>query len=263
MHGFGAVDEGKMIDWGQTSPDYAAWRPGPPIRLYSYLATFNVGLKDQAILDLGTGTGVVARQFCQQGATVCGIDISEQQVTTARLLAQQQGLDIEFVIASAEQIPYPDNSFDVVTANLCWLYFDADKAIPEVKRVLRKGGVLVTSHFYWLPRLDPIARATEQLVLEFNPSWSAADTAGKVPACPYWAKDDFEIRAMFYFDEAIPFSRESWCGRIRACRGVGASLDTHHTAQFDQAHLALLNKIAPGQFTIRHRIDAHILGIAD
>lgn len=262
MHGLGTIDHGKTIDWGQTSCDYAIYRSGPPVRFFDCLGTFDIGLKDQNLLDLGTGTGVLARQFSRQGAIVCGIDISEPQVVEANRLARQQGLNTEFLVASAENIPYPDDTFDAVTANLCWLYFDPRRAIPEVKRVLKKDGVLVTSHFCWLPRLDAIARATEQLVLEFNPSWSAADFAGEIPNSPPWAKNHFDTRAMFYFDEDIPFTRESWCGRIRACRGVGASLDRKDVARFDQAHLAMLKEIAPERFTIRHRIDAHVLAIA-
>jgi hypothetical protein len=127
-----------------------------------------------------------------------------------------------------------------------------------LRRVLKPGGWLVTSHFSWLPRLDEVARQSEALVLEFNPKWSAADWSGRIPPCPEWAEKIFDVRAMFYFDELIPFTHESWRGRIRACRGIGASLSPDEVAAFDAAHAALLAKIAPDPFTVLHRIDAHV-----
>jgi hypothetical protein len=64
---------------------------------------------------------------------------------------------------------------------------------------------------------------------------------------------------MFWYDEPIPFTRESWRGRFRACRGTGATLDPTALAAFDAAHDALLRRMAPESFTILHRINAHVL----
>ena len=61
------------------------------------------------------------------------------------------------------------------------------------------------------------------------------------------------------FDESIPFTRESWRGRIRACRGVGATLDAEQVAAFDGEHEALLSRVTDDTFQVLHRIDAHVL----
>ena len=259
MHGLGAIDEGRVIDWGNTTSDYVAHRPGPPLRFYQCLQTLGVGLKDQRILDLGTGTGALARQFARQGSRVCGIDVAKQQLDAGRNLANEVHLEVEFRAAPAENVPYPDKTFDVITANQCWLYFDASKTIPEVKRLLAVNGLLVTSHFSWLPRLDPIAQATERLVLKYNPTWSAGDWSGEIPNCPTWATGEFEVVAMFFFDEDVAFTEQTWRGRVRACRGIGASLPEEVVNRFDAEHKQLLMEIAPPQFTVRHRIDAHLL----
>lgn len=257
MHATPSHDAGRSVDWGKTSDDYSVFRPGPPQSFYARLAALDVGLKGQAILDLGTGTGVFARQFARQGAGVSGIDVSLKQIDTARQLAQEEGLEIDFSVARAESLPWDRATFDVAMANQCWLYFDQEKVMCELRRVLKPGGLLVTSHFSWLPRMDSIARASESLVLEFNPDWSAADWAGVIPSFPEWAKPHFDVRAMFYYDEPIPFTRETWRGRIRACRGVGATLNPEEIGRFDEAHEALLWRIAPDEFTILHRLDAH------
>ncbi len=258
MHGLKPHDKGVNIDWGKTSTDYAVYRLGPPQLFYDCLRAFDIGLEGQRILDLGTGTGVLARQFAKQGGKVSGIDISGAQIQAACGLARHQKLDITFDVASAETVPYPDNVFDVITANQCWLYFDAEKAIAEVKRLLSERGALVTSHFSWLPRQDEIARISEQLVLKYNPAWSAGNWSGEIPNCPDWAVQDFDVAAMFFFDVDVPFTRESWRGRIRACRGVGASLNPDQVARFDAEHDELLKQMAGDEFTVSHRVDAHI-----
>ncbi len=259
MHGLQSHDGNRRIDWGQTSEDYAVYRPGPPPSFFVRLAAFGVGLAGQTMLDLGTGTGVLARQFAHQGATVSGIDISAEQIESANRLADAENLNVDFHVGPAESLPWTEPTFDIVTANQCWLYFDKDRVIEELRRVLKPGGCLVTSHFSWLPRLDEIARRSEELVLQFNPEWSASDWPGVIPTCPSWAAEHFNVSAMFYYDEDIPFTRESWRGRIRACRGIGATLSPAEVVAFDAAHEELLQQTVPESFTIRHRLDAHVL----
>lgn len=258
MHGLNAHDGDRQIDWGKTSKDYATHRPGPPLSFFQRLEAFGVGVAGQRILDLGTGTGVMARQFAKQGAVVDGVDVAPGQIAAAKRLADEEQVEVRFAVHPAESLPWQEPTFDVVTANQCWLYFDKATVIQELRRILKPGGMLVTSHFSWLPRRDPIARASEELVLQFNPDWSAADWSGVIPSFLPWAAEDFHVRAMFYFDEAIPFTREGWCGRIRACRGVGATLSTEEVTAFDEAHLELLTRLAPESFHILHRLDAHI-----
>jgi SAM-dependent methyltransferase len=258
MDGVNRIDSGRRIDWGKTSDDYTVYRPGPPDSFFERLRVLGVGIPGQCILDLGTGTGVMARRFAQQGSAVAGIDISAEQIAAARELASTENLEIDFRVAAAEETPFSTASFDVVTANQCWLYFDKRKAIAEVKRLLRPGGLLVTSHFSWLPRLDNVARQTEGLVLRFNPQWTTGDWDGVILPMPTWAEQAFSLRAMFYYDEPIPFTRETWRGRIRACRGVGAELNEEEVRRFDAAHAELLAQIVPVNFTVLHRLDAHL-----
>ena len=105
MHGLSNKDGDRRIDWGKTSKDYALSRPGPPSSFYRRLADLGVGLPGQHILDLGTGTGVLARQFGRQGARVAGVDIAQNQIRTARRLAEEDGLAIDFRATPAEQLP--------------------------------------------------------------------------------------------------------------------------------------------------------------
>jgi SAM-dependent methyltransferase len=179
-----AIDRGHEIDWGRTSTDYALYRPGPPPSFFARLAALGVGLPGQRILDLATGTGVLAREFARRGAAVAGIDIAEGQLTMARQLAAADSLVIDFRRAPAEATPFDDGAFDCLTANQCWLYFDKARAIEEARRLLAPGGLLVVSHFSSLPLRDPVARASEALMLAHNPDWTGAGWAAEVPPMP-------------------------------------------------------------------------------
>jgi SAM-dependent methyltransferase len=253
------TDPGRTFDWSRTSSDYAAYRPGPPPRLYEMLAALGIGRPGQRLLDLGTGTGLLAREFARRGASVAGTDIAAGQIDAARAEAAREGLTVDFRVAPAEQSPFPPASFDVVSAGQCWWYFDAARTVADVKRLLAPGGRLVVTQFSWLAREDAIARASEALVLRFNPAWQGADWSGRIPGVPPWADGLAEVRAMFWFDEDVPFTREGWRGRMRACRGIGASLTEAEVQAFDTAHDELLRGIAPETFLVRHRVDAHIL----
>jgi SAM-dependent methyltransferase len=257
------IDAGRSIDWGRTSDDYATHRPGPPPSYYERLAAFGLGVPGQRVLDLGTGTGLLAREFARRGCRVAGADASANQLAAARRLAAEEGLEVDLRLAPAEATPFEAGSFDLVTANQCWLYFDVARMVPELRRLLAPGGRLVVSHFSWLPRLDDLARATEELILRFNPDWSGADWDGRVPARPGWSRDAFELHAMWFYDEPVLFTRESWRGRIRAVRGVGASLPGEAVAAFDREHEALLERLVPDRFTVLHRIDVHIFSLRD
>lgn len=258
MHRAGTIDPGRLIDWGRTAEDYALHRAGPPASFFRRLFELRVGLQGQRILDLATGTGALARAFAAQGCRVAGTDIAVGQIEMARRLADAQGLQVDFRVAAAEQVSFPAGSFDVATANQCWLYFDVARTLEALRAQLVPRGLLVTSHFSWLPREDPIARASEELVLQFNPAWRGADWSGEVPERPQWATDRVRLRARFVYDEPVGYTRDGWRGRMRACRGVGATLTAAEVAAFDRAHAHLLDRIAPARFSVLHRIDAHL-----
>lgn len=247
------IDNGNAFDWGKTSEDYQLYRPGYPKIFYEILYKLGIGLKNQKILDLGTGTGELAIQFAKQGSRVTANDISEEQINEAKENAKKHNLSIEFNISPAEDFT-SNNSFDVISASMCWLYFDKKKIIPVLKKILTENGLLLISSMIWLPNEDNVAKRTEELILKHNPKWKGAGFTDKIDPIPEWSKSDFYLKSFHKYKMEIPFTHESWRGRIRACRGIGASLPKEEIIKFDNELSDLLKKIIPEKFNILHLI---------
>jgi len=92
-------------------------------------------------LDLACGTGAVAMRAARAGADVTGLDFSDVMIATARRRAEEEGLAISYDVGDAENLPYPDASFDVVSSSVgVFLAPDHEAVAREVARVVRPGG---------------------------------------------------------------------------------------------------------------------------
>jgi SAM-dependent methyltransferase len=243
-------------DFGATSRDYVLHRAGFPESLFERLAADGVGLEGQSIVDLGTGTGNLARGLARRGCRVIGVDHSAEMLAAARAKDEEAGLSIEYRAARAEATGLPGSAFDVVTAGQCWHWFDRPKAAAESARLLKPDGFLVIAHFDWLPLHGNVVRATEELIEAHNPAWNMGNGLGLYPQ---WLRDLGEARfgalSSSSYDLDVAYSPIAWRGRIRASAGVGGSMEPTAVAEFDAALAALLAERFPGdELAIPHRV---------
>ncbi|MCM6775531.1 methyltransferase domain-containing protein [Nocardia sp. CDC159] len=95
------------------------------------------------VLDVGTGSGTVAIDAAWAGAEVVGTDISEQNFSDGRLEALAQGVEIDWIEADAQDLPFPDSSFDVITSSAGAIVAPRHQDVAdEFVRVVRPGGTL-------------------------------------------------------------------------------------------------------------------------
>ena len=245
------IDAGKAFDWGRTSEYYAKYRDIYPDEFYRKIADRGLCIEGQKVLDLGTGTGVLPRNMYKYGAEWTGTDISPEQIEQAKRLASEAGMNIDFKAVSAEKIDYPADSFDVITACQCFWYFDHVKVAPELHRLLRKDGKLVILYMAWLPFEDEIAGRSEELIHKFNPDWTGGGETKHPIHIPDVMYDYFNMEEHEEYDLNVPFTRETWHGRMIACRGVGASLLSEDLARWEAEHRKLLEN-APDRFEVLH-----------
>jgi demethylmenaquinone methyltransferase/2-methoxy-6-polyprenyl-1,4-benzoquinol methylase len=97
------------------------------------------------VLDVATGTGLVAAELLKRGFSVTGLDQSAEMLARAR---ERFGPRFDLVEASAEDLPFPDESFDHLTVTYLLRYVDDPGAtVRELTRVVRPGGVVASLEF--------------------------------------------------------------------------------------------------------------------
>jgi ubiquinone/menaquinone biosynthesis C-methylase UbiE len=125
-----------LPDFARTASDYARHRAGFPAESLDRLAARGIAGAGARVVDLGTGTGSLARLFAAHGCVVTGVDLAGPLLAQAQRLDQEAGVQIEYVEAPAEATGLPDGAFDVVSARQCWHWLDRPAAARKVKRLL-------------------------------------------------------------------------------------------------------------------------------
>jgi ubiquinone/menaquinone biosynthesis C-methylase UbiE len=108
--------------------------------------------KGKKVLDIGSGKGVTACYLAQKyGCEVVGVDLSKRMVEYAKEMAKRRGLDdrASFRRADAHNLPFEDESFDIVLAECTTVLLDKNKAFSEFLRVLKPGGYIGDLEMIW------------------------------------------------------------------------------------------------------------------
>ena len=243
------------VDFGRAADDYARHRAGFPRSFFARLAAEGLAAPGARALDLGTGTGTIARGLTSLGLRVAGLDISHDLLRAGWALDADAGPSGHRVVARAERAPFDAGTIDLVVAGQSWHWFDGPAAAAECRRLLRPDGALVVAHFDDLALPGNPAGATEDLLLAHDPAWPMAGGDGRYPR---WRSHlegaGFRGLRETEWDEAVTYSHAAWRGRIRACNGVIALRDPARIASFDAAHAALLASSFPDPMVVPHRV---------
>ena len=206
-------------------------------------------------LDLGAGTGAMALGLAQRGVAVTAIDRAPELIAVLQRRAAEISVAVSARVGVAEDTGEPAGRYDLVTAAQCWWWFDAARVLREARRVLVPGGRVLIVGFSYLALPGSLAQETEALVLRHNPGWLAANSPGIFPEQAFQlATHGFGQVETFSYDVEVPFTHESWRGRMRACNGVAASLSVDEVAAFDSALAALLTTKYAAELSVSHRV---------
>lgn len=112
-------------------------------------------LSRATVLDVGCGGGLFAEEVARLGCQVTGVDLSPRSIEIAQRHAEQMGLTITYHAASGEQLPFQDNTFDLVyCCDVLEHVSDVNLVIAESARVLKSGGMYLydTINRTWLSK---------------------------------------------------------------------------------------------------------------
>lgn len=127
-------------NFGTMSIEYDKARRGYPSEVFEYLKSF-VKENNISVLDLGCGTGISTRQLKDNDFEVIGVDKDSKMIE----VAIQKSPKITYITAPADKLPFQDNHFDIITAFTAFHWFNDERSLIEIKRVLKNNGIFFTA----------------------------------------------------------------------------------------------------------------------
>lgn len=129
----------RSLSFGAQAAAYERGRPSyPPEAIDWLLAPSDDGWAVRDVLDLGAGTGKLTTRLVERGLNVIAVDPIAEMLELLRSALP----DTPALLGTAENIPLPDSHVDAVLVAQAWHWFDPERAVAEVARVLRPGGRL-------------------------------------------------------------------------------------------------------------------------
>ncbi len=154
-------------NFGNQAENYTRYRKPYPRELYDLI--FSLLPKEaKKILDIACGTGKSTEPLVRDGLEIIGIDHDSLMIAEAQKQAELKNLPIKYSVAEVEQLPFSNQEFDAITIGTAFHWFANDKAIEEIRRVLRDRGLLL---IFWtlttknVPEEDSIPR---EIFQKFN-----------------------------------------------------------------------------------------------
>lgn len=225
---------------------YHKYRLAPPDELKDIIIQYldkKKGKPHVLAVDLGCGTGQNSRLLARHFKEVVGIDISNCQLEEARAVPGYP--NITYREGSAEELPLPDESVDLLTAAVAAHWFDRSRFLAEASRVLKPGGCMAllgfsdsTGRFFYKDcgeRLRQVYAEVKKVLLPYT-SQQVAVADGKL--------EELYIDIPFPDKERIDNFKAKWCISVRNMVGFIESwsmFQAYKTKDRDRAQDLLLN----------------------
>lgn len=210
-------DERKQ-SFGAWAVDYERYRPGYNREIVQHVLDYANRPRPLRVLDIGAGTGQLCRVLMELGCDVVAVEPDKRM---RDLLVDRVGAERAHA-GTAEEMPLPDDSVDVVVGGQMWHWVDQDRALPEIARVLRRGGVLAIIWNLRDDRVDWVAAMNEVVELPDAYKWFEQ---GLLPDFgPAFTDPEFAE-----FENNQPSSPEDLVGLVGTFSQVGLSDDRDQT----------------------------------
>jgi len=175
------MGDGEVV-LNQATKENVAWKSDEPTPFVK--EAFSKGLikPGEKVLDIGSGFGRNSNWLAAQGVEVSAVNIDNEELNTATSKAKALGVNVDYIEASATQLPLPEATFDVVLDLGCSHMLDGESqtvAEKEVARVVKPGGYLI---YFGFSKEHPVFRDKPE-----SPMFRNVDDLQKIYG------DDFEV----------------------------------------------------------------------
>lgn len=212
-------------NFGLVAESYSRSRNDIPHQLFESLQLRNIHFAGKKVADVGCGTGALTRKIKIRNGHVVGVDPSTQLLEKAKAFCEEDFLQIQYVIGTAEQTGLETSIYDIVTIMRAWHWFDREKTIEEVKRLLKPNGTLLVIDSGFTsdsPLVAQTISVIEKFILDgIKPAGSKAHSKQRINGFPVewfeeWRQSKLDIRDFYKFDYTVSFTNEEWVDRIES-----------------------------------------------
>ena len=213
------------INFGQVAKSYAKAREDMPVSLMDSLYIRGIFFDGKKVADIGCGTGALTRKMAMRKADVIGVDHSKELLQYAIELNRLKNYKIPYVHASSESTGLQASQYDIVTVMRAWHWFDRDKAILEIKRILKAKGMLMVIDSGFLLG-SPVVGETLKVLNKYvsgglKPAGAKAESNQRINGFPIewfdeWKNSGFVLSDFYRLNYCVTFSKEEWIERMES-----------------------------------------------
>jgi SAM-dependent methyltransferase len=239
------VDPVAAAGFASAAEVYERARPSYPAEAVRWLVERTALGPGKTVLDVGAGTGKLTRLLVPSGARVVAVE------PIAEMRALIEG--VETVDGTAEALPFDDASADAITVAQAFHWFDLERALPELHRVLRPGGSLV---LVWNMRdlRDPVQRGVEDLLAPlraFTPQQQLGAWREPLARSPLFGEG---ASRRFRFEQR--FTADDLCARVASTSFVAAMPALEREALLARVRAAVHGLPEPFPFPYETEVEA-------
>lgn len=213
----------KQIDFGQVANSYAKSREDIPVTLMDSLLLRNIFFDGKKVADIGSGTGELTRKMAMRKAEAVGVEPSIELLGQALALNQSKNFMIPYKQGSAEDTGLEESQYDIVTVMRAWHLFERDKAMVEIKRILKTKGRLIVIDSGLLSESSTVEKSLEVLSKYvkdgLKPAGAKAESMQCINGFPVewfgeWKQNGFELRDFYKLNYTVSLTKQEWVDRI-------------------------------------------------
>ncbi|MDQ1004362.1 ubiquinone/menaquinone biosynthesis C-methylase UbiE [Neobacillus niacini] len=215
----------EQTDFGQVAKSYAKAREDIPVSLMDSLYVRGIFLDGKKVVDIGCGTGALTRKIAMRKADVTGVDPSKELLQHAVALNKSKNYNIPYLQGTSENTGLDDSKFDMVTVMRAWHWFEREKAMAEIKRILKAKGTLIVIDSGFLAGPSVVEKTFEVLSKYVSgglkPAGTKAQSRQRINGLPAewfeeWQTNGFKLSDFYSLNYNVTFTKETWIERVES-----------------------------------------------